>query len=135
MKWNCLFAGVVLLFTFSFAEAQHPITFATKAELADVKKAIPKYPLLQSSFSEIKKEVDSWIGKDVDVPFPKDPAGGYTHDKHKANYTLMFNSGLLYNLTGDARYALLVKNMFLKYAKLNPTLKNHPAKTSHSSVQ
>ena len=44
----------------------------------------------------------------------------------------MFNSGILYNLTGDNKYASLVKNMFLKYAKLNPTLKNHPQATSSS---
>jgi uncharacterized protein YegP (UPF0339 family) len=121
-----------LLFFAIHVSAQHPLAFATKSELSFVKAAIPKYPVLQKSFSEIKADVDVWLGKDVDVPFPKDPAGGYTHDKHKANYTLMFNSGLLYNLTGDARYATLVKNIFLKYAMLNPTLKNHPQATSSS---
>ncbi|MGB4844446.1 MAG: heparinase II/III family protein [Ferruginibacter sp.] len=113
-------------------QAQHPNTFFTKKEAAEVKKNISLYPLLNQSFTEIKKDVDQWIGKDVDVPFPKDPAGGYTHDKHKANYTLMFNSGILYNLTGDAKYAILVKTMMLKYAALNPTLKNHPEATSSS---
>src|SRR5215218_3102473 len=121
-----------VLFFCVASSAQHPLAFATKAELADVKAAIPKYPVLQKSFTEIKADVDAWIGKDVDVPFPKDPAGGYTHDRHKANYTLMFNSGLLYNLTGDMRYATLVKNLFIKYAALNPSLKNHPQATSSS---
>ncbi len=114
------------------AEAQHPNTFFTKKEAAEVKKNLALYPLLNKSFIDIKKDVDYWVGKDVDVPFPKDPAGGYTHDKHKANYTLMFNSGILYNLTGDAKYATLVKTMMLKYAALNPTLKNHPEATSSS---
>ena len=91
--------------------AQHPITFFTKAEAALVKKGLAKYPLLTRSYNEIKNEVDTWLGKDVDVPFPKDPAGGYTHDKHKANYMLMFNSGILYNLTGDTKYATLVKQV------------------------
>ena len=112
--------------------AQHPITFFTKTEAAEIKRDIAKYPLLTSSYNEIKSEVDAWMGKDIDVPFPKDPAGGYTHDKHKANYMLMFNSGILYNLTGDIKYASLVKQLFLKYAKLNPTLKNHPEATSSS---
>lgn len=112
--------------------AQHPLTFFTKKEAASVKACLTKYPLLTKSYNDLKKEVDVWIGKDVDVPFPKDPAGGYTHDKHKANYTLMFNSGVLYNLTGDAKYAKLVKDMMLKYAALNPTLKNHPEATSNS---
>ncbi len=110
----------------------HPNTFFTKTEAETVKKNLSHYPLLTQSFTEIKKDVDAWVGKEVDVPFPKDPAGGYTHDRHKANYTLMFNSGILYNLTGEAKYATLVKNMMLKYAALNPTLKNHPEATSSS---
>jgi oligo-alginate lyase len=112
--------------------AQHPITFFTKAEAAAVKKDLTKYPLLTQSYQEIKREVDQWIGKEVDVPFPKDPAGGYTHDRHKANYMLMFNSSVLYNLTGEIKYATLVKSILVKYAALNPTLKNHPQATSSS---
>jgi hypothetical protein len=126
VKTICLLFLPVLLF------AQHPVTFFNSAEAALVKKDITRYPILKQSFDEIKKEVDVWLGKDVDVPFPKDPAGGYTHDKHKSNYMLMFNSGLLYNITGDARYATLVKDMLLKYAAMNPTLKNHPQATSTS---
>jgi hypothetical protein len=38
----------------------------------------------------------------------------------------------LYQVTGDAKYALLVKQLFIKYAQLNPTLKNHPEATSSS---
>jgi oligo-alginate lyase len=93
---------------------------------------IGKLPLLTQSYSNIKSDVDNYIGKDIDVPVPKDPAGGYTHDKHKANYTLMFNSGILYNITGDIKYATLTKNMLLKYAALNPTLQKHPQATSSS---
>ena len=111
---------------------QRPVTFFTKKEVAEVKMGISKYALLFKSYTQLKNDVDKWVGKDVDVPFPKDPAGGYTHDKHKANYTLMFNSGILYNLTGDAKYATLVKNMMMKYAALNPTLKNHPQATTSS---
>jgi len=129
LKTLCLLALPVLIYA---QQPAHPNTFFTRAEAETVKKNINRYPLLTQSYNELKKDVDEWIGKDVDVPFPKDPAGGYTHDKHKANYTLMFNSGILYNLTGDTKYAALVKNMLLKYAVLNPTLKNHPEATSSS---
>jgi hypothetical protein len=123
----------VLLFSLMCSYAQqHPVTFFTKSEAAEVKKNLGAFPVLKESYNVIKKEVDEFVGKDVDVPFPKDPAGGYTHDKHKSNYTLMFNSGILYNLTGEVKYATLVKNMLLKYAVLNPTLKNHPQATSAS---
>jgi oligo-alginate lyase len=127
--------SLVIFFLIAIANvvnAQHPVTFFTKAELPDIKNSLQKYPLLTSSYSEMKKDVDEWVDKDVDVPFPKDPAGGYTHDRHKANYMLMFNSGILYNTTGDIKYARLVKNMLFKYAALNPTLKNHPQATSSS---
>src|SRR5688572_10452576 len=127
-----LLKSIFLLMLPVLVSAQHPITFFTRTEAAAIKKDINKYPLLSRSYQDIKKEVDAWLGKSVDVPFPKDPAGGYTHDRHKANYMLMFNSGVLYNLTGDARYAALVKDMFLKYAELNPTLRNHPQATSSS---
>ncbi len=127
-----LLKTIYLLLMPAILIAQHPVTFFTKTEASFVKANISKYPLLTQSYTEIKKSVDQWIGKDVDVPFPKDPAGGYTHDKHKANYMLMFNSGVLYNITGDAKYAILVRDMMLKYAELNPTLKNHPQATSSS---
>jgi oligo-alginate lyase len=121
-----------LLVVFCIAQAQHPITFFTGAEVASIKKGLATYPLLKQSYEDIKKQVDAWVDKDVDVPVPKDPAGGYTHDRHRDNYLLMFNSGILYNLTGEEKYARLVKNILLKYATLNPGLKNHPQATSSS---
>lgn len=111
---------------------QHPIAYATKADIGFVKNSLLKNQLLQTSFNDIKNSVDFWVGKDVDVPLPKDPAGGYTHEKHKENYVLMFNAGMLYQLTGEVKYAKLVKAIFIKYAALNPTLKNHPEATSAS---
>jgi hypothetical protein len=111
----------------------HPFLFLNKQDastLLQATKSKESTSVLKTSFMETKKEVDQYVGKEVDVPIPKDPAGGYTHDKHKANYMLMFNAGILYNITGEAKYALLVKNMLLKYAVLNPTLKKHPQSTS-----
>lgn len=128
---------VFILFIFLFSAGhlfaqKHPVAFATKADFLKVKNGLSNNLLLQKSFNEIKNSVDKWIDKDVDVPLPKDPAGGYTHEKHKDNYTLMFNAGVLYQITGDSKYALLVKKLFVKYALLNPTLKNHPEATSNS---
>lgn len=123
---------IFCLLAAGIAAAQHPLTFATAPELEQVRKSLPRYPVLQQSFLDVKKEVDAWLDKDVDVPFPKDPAGGYTHDRHKANYMLLFHGGLLYQLTNDARYATLVKTILAKYARLNPTLPKHPQATSSS---
>ena len=121
------------LIAFSYSNAQtHPFLYLNKLEASELLQATKQNQssVFGKSFIETKKEVDEWIGKDVDVPFPVDPAGGYTHDKHKSNYMLMFNAGVLYNITGDSKYALLVKKMLLKYAVLNPTLPKHPQATS-----
>src|SRR5678809_1092826 len=111
MRFYCLQLMIYLIFLPVLIHAQHPVTFFTKSEAAQIHNSITKYPLSLNSYNELKKEVDEWVNKDVDVPFPKDPAGGYTHEKHKANYILMFNSGVLYNLTGDKKYATLVKQL------------------------
>lgn len=128
---------LVFIFCFIFVSSnaqKHPFLYINKQDANELLQATklnngPKSVFMQS-FLNTKKEVDAFVGKEVDVPFPKDPAGGYTHDKHKSNYMLMFNAGVLYNITGDSKYALLVKNMLLKYAVLNPTLKKHPQATS-----
>jgi hypothetical protein len=126
---------LIACFVFVYSNAQkHPFLYINQQDANELlqasKNTIGTTSVFKQSFLETKKEVDAFVGKEVDVPFPIDPAGGYTHDKHKSNYMLMFNAGLLYNITGDSKYALLVKNMLLKYAILNPTLKKHPQATS-----
>lgn len=111
---------------------EHPVAFATKKDLNYVVSHLKSNELLNLSFVNIKNEVDPYLSKDIDVPFPKDAAGGYTHDQHKFIYNLIFNSGLMYQITGDEKYALLVKTILMKYTLLNPTLKNHPQATSAS---
>ena len=133
-KTTSFFLSVTLVLLTQIAgyAQKHPIAFSTAADIALVKKNISVNPLIKQSFEEIKTSVDAVLGKDIDVPVPKDAGGGYTHDKHKDNYNLMFNGGMLYQLTGDVKYAKLVKDLFFKYAVLNPTLKNHPQATSTS---
>jgi hypothetical protein len=124
-----LFA-ILSLIAQSLHAQQHPIAFANKSDFKYVGDNINQSEILKSSYQSIKTQVDSMLNKDVDVPVPKDPAGAYTHDQHKSNYTLMYNAGMLYQITGNPKYAMFVKSVFLKYAKLNPTLKNHPQATS-----
>ncbi|OYZ47312.1 MAG: hypothetical protein B7Y15_14700, partial [Bacteroidetes bacterium 24-39-8] len=112
--------------------AQHPVGFYSKADLNYVKANMVGNALLQQSLDGLKKETDPWLNKAVDVPTPKDAAGGYSHEKHKANYLLLFNSGILYSITGKQAYADLVGRVLLQYAKLNPGLKKHPQATSSS---
>ena len=66
------------------------------------------------------------------VPTPKDPGGGYTHEKHKANATLIYNAGQLYTLTGEEKYAAYAGKMMLAYAEVYPSWELHPAKKEQS---
>lgn len=127
-----LLTTISLFLLNSLLYAQHPMGFYSKADVDYVKANLAGNPMLQASLASIKKETDPWLNKAVDVPIPKDAAGGYSHERHKANYLLLFNSGILYSLTGKQAYADLVARVLLQYAQLNPGLKNHPQATSSS---
>ena len=65
-------------------------------------------------------------------PFLEDGGGGYTHERHKKNYQLMYNAGIIYQISQDDKYANYVRDMLLEYAKLYPTLGLHPKRKMDS---
>ncbi|PZP62612.1 MAG: alginate lyase [Pseudoxanthomonas spadix] len=84
-------------------------------------------PLFAREQARASRELDKQLQRGIDVPVPKDPGGGYTHEQHKRNYQAIEAAGTLYRLTGDKRYAAFARDMLLRYAKLYPTLGPHPA--------
>ncbi|HEX9615083.1 MAG TPA: heparinase II/III family protein, partial [Bacteroidota bacterium] len=105
---------------------EHPSLFLTAADVTAMKEALGKYPLFDSSFRVAKERVDLALAAPMDVPIPRD-AGGYTHETHKQNYTSMHLAGILFQVTGEQKYAQFVKQMLLKYADLYPALGKHPS--------
>ena len=103
-----------------------PKLILQKSAVPEIVQGIKDYPLLAASFQNAKEIADKGIEAGIVVPFPKDPGGGYTHEKHKLNYLEMYNAGLVYQLTGDTKYAVFVRDMLIEYAKLYPTLGIHP---------
>lgn len=104
----------------------HPCLLLNRADALQIRNELEKYSLLHQSFIEIKNAADKALSEKIDVPVPTDPAGGYTHEKHKNNYTAMCNAGLIYVVTNERKYADYTGQMLLQYARLIPTLKNHP---------
>lgn len=104
----------------------HPCLILQKSSVPALKEGIKKYPPFTASFEEAKKFADEAIKTGIKVPLPKDPAGGYTHIQHTYNYEAMFRAGEVYQLTGDKKYAIFVRDMLLAYAKMYPTLGLHP---------
>jgi len=66
------------------------------------------------------------------IPTPKDPGGGYTHEKHKENAKLIYEAGQIYKLTGDKAYADFAGKLMLGYADVYPSWSIHPAKKEQS---
>ena len=85
------------------------------------------YPLFAAEQARVERSVRAAMARDIDVPVPRDPGGGYTHEQHKRNYQAIYNAGTLYRLTGDRAYADFARDLLLKYAELYPTLGAHPA--------
>ena len=110
----------------------HPSLFLTRQDVAAMKEAVGKYPLFDASLNSAKERVNQALALPMDVPAPRD-AGGYTHETHKQNYTSMHLAGILFQVSGESKYAAYVKEMLLKYADLYPTLGRHPAAAGEAS--
>ena len=108
----------------------HPRLLLTKEGVANIKAEMAAAPLFLSSYNEVKMTMDFVLNQPIDVPIPKDPGGGYTHERHKKNYLEMMNAGLLYQISGEQKYAIFVRNMLNGYADMYPHLGLHPVTKS-----
>ncbi|MHC1705646.1 MAG: heparinase II/III family protein [Tenuifilaceae bacterium] len=136
MKNNRLFLIVFLSLIIIVGKAQapksHPCLVLTKESVSKIASSLAKYPLLDKSFLKIKNKADNALLAKMDVPPPKDEGGGYTHERHKQNYSEMYACGVTYQITKDEKYAQFVKSMLLKYSEMIPNLGIHPASKSSS---
>jgi len=114
------------------AQSQHPSLILTRQGVIDIKANLGNVPVFDKTLEKVKEQVDAQIEKGIDVPTPKDMAGGYTHTQHKINYATMQKAGVLFQLLGDEKYAVYVRDMLLEYAKMFPTLGRHPQERSYA---
>lgn len=122
------FISFALLLTFSAVYAtQHPGLFLTPKGVKEIKSSMGKYPAFDKSVNELKEIAEKGLVSKIEVPVPKDGGGGYTHEKHKNNYYEMNAAGIMFQLTGNKKYAQFVLDMLMEYAKMYPTLGLHPA--------
>jgi len=107
-------------------KTQKPFLSLSDSDAEEIKTSLDKNTVLKTSFEQHTKKANKAIENGIEVPMPKDPGGGYTHEKHKRNYSEMYSAGIVYKITGDTKYSEYVKNMLLEYAKIYPTLSLHP---------
>lgn len=110
----------------------HPRLVLTAEGVSSIKSNLKKLPLLNKSLKEAIAEVDKDMANGIEVPVPKDMAGGYTHERHKKNYLILQKAGVIFQITGDKKYAAFIRDMLMQYAKLYPTLPQHPEKRSYA---
>ncbi|MDR1584696.1 MAG: alginate lyase family protein [Prevotellaceae bacterium] len=113
------------------ANLPHPTLLLTKKGVKEIKSSQKKAPLFRQTVENAKQEIDIVLTKPMEVPLPKDAGGGYTHEVHKKNYMDMLNAGLVYQITGDKKYAGYAKEMLLRYAEMYPKLGLHPVQKSN----
>ncbi|MEN9443302.1 MAG: hypothetical protein RIS47_192, partial [Bacteroidota bacterium] len=105
---------------------EHPCLILQKKDVADLKTAIQTLEIVRNSYNEQLTRANIAVHADVIVPIPVDPAGAYTHEKHRNNYLDMYAAGICYQVTGDTIYSNFITKMLLKYAVMYPTLGTHP---------
>ena len=110
----------------------HPNLILTIDGVNSMRSSIGEVPLFDKSVEAAREEVDAEIKIGIEVPIPKDLAGGYTHERHKANWFIMQKAGVLFQITGDEKYAMYIKDMLLEYANMFPTIGKHPATRSYA---
>lgn len=127
-----LFLGMVLSCSSPVEQQDHPNLILTAKGVKSMRANLGKAPLFDQTFETVKAEVDTEIESGIDVPMPKDLAGGYTHERHKGNFFTMQKAGVLFQITGDEKYASYIKDMLLEYAALFPKVDRHPAERSYA---
>ena len=104
------------------------------AQIAPVAGEVaPLPPLYAEELNRAREFVAEMMAAGINVPVPKDPGGGATHEQHKRNYRAIALAGQLYRITGERRYADYVRDLLLAYADLYPTLGEHPAKANENA--
>lgn len=105
---------------------QHPSLLLTQKNIESVRNGVTKYPLLQQSWKELKKDADKAIKGGIEVPTPRDGGGGTTHEQHKKNYQNILACGVAFQITKEDQYARYVKDLLLQYAAVYNTWPRHP---------
>lgn len=82
--------------------------------------------LYETAFADMKSLIDAQLDQPLIVPIPKDAGGGYTHEQHKRNAKAIYDSGLLFEATGEVRYADHIIRYLDAYSEMYVDLPLHP---------
>lgn len=132
MMKSLLLMVLILINVPSLSAKEHPNLILTQDGVEQIRKNLGKVPLFDASLAKVKKVVDAEIAAGIDTPIPKDFSGGYTHYRHKQNFIIAQQAGVLYQILQDDKYAVYVRDMLFQYEAMYKNLPLHPQERSYS---
>ena len=111
---------------------EHPNLIMTQAGVERIRSELGTVPLFDTTVKEAQVEVDAEIELGIDTPVPKDFSGGYTHERHKRNYLIAQKAGALFQILGQEKYAVYVRDMLFQYEGMYEDLPLHPKERSYA---
>jgi len=90
-------------------------------------------PAFTEQLEATRQRIDQVIADGIQVPLPKDMAGGPTHEVHKQNWKTLRDAGAMYRLTSNAKYAAFLRDALLEYAKVYQSWPTHPTQRSYAT--
>lgn len=126
MKMKIIWLGVFTLVNMVVFAQEHPSIMLTKKKIGELRKGIERYPMMATSYKTILKSAEKAVARPPMVPAPVDDGGGATHEQHKRNYQDMLSCGIVYQVSGEKKYAQYVRDVLLQYAAVYKQWPRHP---------
>jgi len=127
-----LLIALVLIFWLSGNSEERKGLILTKEGIERIRDDLGNVPLFDSSLKTMQEEVDAEIELGIETPIPKDFSGGYTHQRHKANFFMLQKAGVLFQILEDEKYATYVRDMLFQYEAMYKDLPLHPQTRSYA---
>ena len=110
----------------------HPNLILTEAGVERIRAELGTVPLFDATVEHVRAEVDAEIELGIDTPIPRDFSGGYTHERHKRNFLIIQQAGVLFQILEDEKYATFVRDMLFQYEAMYKDLPLHPQERSYA---
>ncbi len=121
-----------LISSSAFAADQHSGLILTNEGIERIQENLGSVPLFDSTLRLVQQEVDDEIENGIETPVPRDLSGGYTHERHKANFFALQKAGALFQILEDEKYADYVRDMLFQYEAMYKDLPLHPQTRSYA---
>ena len=122
------FSRLILGLTIALATqaGAHPNLILTESGVERIRAELGTVPLFDATVERVRAEVDAEIELGIDTPIPRDFSGGYTHERHKRNFLILQQAGVLFQILEDEKYAAYVRDMLFQYETMYKDLPLHP---------